>query len=127
MKFSSQLKLMIYKNFLIKKSKKIELLFTFLIPIIIMSILLLIYSKSDTITSSPIAYYCGNIYPWSYSDTIPPYQCTIEPSTCTESDYYQDGSSIDSQTTVYTQYGNVQSGLLASSFLSSLLSSLILS
>ena len=115
---------MLYKNFLIKKSKKIELLFTFLIPIIIMSILLLIYSKSNTITSSPIAYYCGNIYPWYYSDTIPPYQCTAEPSTCTESDYYQDGYSIDSQTTVYTQYGNVQSGSLSSLLSITLLSSL---
>jgi hypothetical protein len=91
-----------------------------IIPVLFMTLLILIKSVTTTYDSPNVAYYCGQASPWFYSSSfnisryntdLTPFQCQLQPSQCTENNYYQngvyqtfpDGSSYE----VYEQYGEV--------------------
>eukprot|EP01031_Cornospumella_fuschlensis_P022275 gene22275-27238_t len=127
MRVWNQLKAILWKNWLLKKAHLAGFLAELFLPVAFMALLILIKSITSVYDSPNVAYYCGNTYPWSYSDTPPttleelvtstPYYCTQKPNTCSIPHYYEDSYSVidysvpEPFTTYkfYGQYGYVES------------------
>lgn len=86
------------------------------LPVAFMALLILIKSVTDVYDSPAVAFYCGNVYPWYYSETFTyttesqiPLTCTQKPLTCQTDNYYQYYESYeysqDKYVSGYSQYG----------------------
>lgn len=87
-----------------------------------MVLLIMIKSATSVYDSPNVAYYCGNTYPWFYTnsseqghfrDSASPFHCVKRPPTCDVRNYYKGSESFtfnNSLVTVSTQYGYILSG-----------------
>ena len=85
-----------------------------------MGLLIMIKNLTSVYDSPNVAYYCGNTYPWFYSDGLgneqfnnTPLVCLEKPQTCSLENYYKDSYSFtynNDMHTIYSQYGYVDSG-----------------
>lgn len=98
-----------------------------LLPVAFMSLLIAIKNVTTIISSPNVAYFCGNTFPWFYTETftiytptswlnLPPYSCVSKPDTCEVKNYYQDSVFMDFKKygipyniTMYAQNGYVES------------------
>ena len=111
-KFMRHLKTIIWKNYLLKRSHWMGFAAELLLPVLFMSLLILIKTITSIYDSPNVAYYCGNVWPWHYSETMPfsgndipiPFDCTQKPDVCIADNYYKDGYSI------YLPSGNLLTG-----------------
>eukprot|EP01040_Poterioochromonas_malhamensis_P010514 gene10514-11447_t len=125
--FSSwyQLKAILWKNWLQKKAHFSGFLAELLLPVFFMVLLIMIKQITDVYDSPNIAYFCGNVYPWFYGETInvndplsttSPLLCTQKPATCTADSYYNAGFDEDFngyELTGYSEYGYIPSSASA--------------
>jgi hypothetical protein len=90
-----------------------------LLPVVFMSLLILIKQITTKLNSPDVAYYCGQTFPWFYSDTVvdvnnfdstPPIPCLLKPNQCTADHYYQDHTNVNGYD-LWGQYGYVESAL----------------
>lgn len=113
------LKAILWKNLLLKRANVFGTLGEILIPVFFMALLILIKSITSVYDSPNVAYYCGQAFPWFYSESLPtpwnpndpppPTSCAFKPAECTTPNYYQAGYYYVGNTKAYTQYGYVQS------------------
>jgi hypothetical protein len=115
----NELAAVLWKNFLLKRCNPLAFLFEVTIPIIFLSLLILIKFQSDKYISPNISYYCGNAFPWFYSDSVnthanpmisPPFECALKPKTCDINGFYRDKVDVPiplvhETISGYTQYG----------------------
>jgi hypothetical protein len=84
-----------------------------------MALLIAIKTITNVYDSPNVAYYCGQTFPWFYSDgfsssdpsSLSLFNCTAKPDTCTANHYYNDGYSFDfnGHHEGYDQYGYMES------------------
>jgi hypothetical protein len=91
------------------------LLAEILLPVAFMALLIGIKGITSKYNSPTIAYYCGQTFPWFYSDgvgvnnptDVQPFQCLLKPANCTVTNYYQKSFDFGG-TTGYSQLGYEQ-------------------
>eukprot|EP00599_Poterioochromonas_sp_BG-1_P016760 CAMPEP_0173165656 /NCGR_PEP_ID=MMETSP1105-20130129/21518_1 /TAXON_ID=2985 /ORGANISM="Ochromonas sp., Strain BG-1" /LENGTH=1579 /DNA_ID=CAMNT_0014086689 /DNA_START=11 /DNA_END=4746 /DNA_ORIENTATION=+ len=119
--FSSwyQLRAILWKNWLQKKAHFVSFLAELLLPVLFMAILIGIKAITTKYDSPNVAYFCGETYPWFYTDTTDlgtalnrtgPFQCLQKPDQCVASNYYQKSTTLDlvnNELTAYRQYGYI--------------------
>ena len=84
-----------------------------------MAILILVKEITTKYDSPNVAYFCGETYPWFYTDTTDletalnrtgPFQCLTKPDQCTTNNYYQRSATLNlagEDFTAYRQYGYI--------------------
>jgi hypothetical protein len=122
----NQLSSMLWKNWLLKKANFGGFLAEIFLPIMFMVLLIMIKLDSDYYDSPNVAYHCGSVYPFYYSNSINvtsesailssiPVLCSQMPTDCTASNYYQETDKLYEITSGseqfyvagYSQYGNL--------------------
>ena len=96
--FWKQLKVVLWKNWMLKKNHWMSSIVEILLPVAFMLLLIQIKSVTDIYDSPNVAYFCGNAFPWYYSTSAEesleslsfiPLLCTQKPLTCEAENYYQ--------------------------------------
>ena len=116
---STMLKAILWKNLLLKRANLFGTLGEILSPVFFMALLILIKSITSVYDSPNIAYYCGQAFPWFYSESTPPIwdpsvvnsapvPCLFKPTECTADNYYQKKSFYVANMNAYSQYGMKQ-------------------
>lgn len=85
----AQLRAILWKNLLIKWRHPVATTAEIVLPVFFMSILIIIKTITSVYDSPNIAYYCGNTVGGYALDNLG--ECQIEPDTCSEDKYYQQG------------------------------------
>ena len=100
-----QLSVILWKNILLKKSAFLTTILELFIPVAILSLLVLIKNITEVIDSPPVAYFCGNSYPWFYNKSLyeleglAPFLCLFKPLTCSSKSYYNNVIDVDNPVT----------------------------
>lgn len=128
--WARQLRVILWKNYLLKKANIISFLAEIFIPVLFMCLLIYIKSIVDVYDSPNVSYYCGNVFPWFYSASVDdviqsgnsfiPFSCAIKPATCIADNYYPiefgddysyNFNGTDYESEVYAQLGYISSPL----------------
>ncbi|CAM9716928.1 unnamed protein product, partial [Chrysoparadoxa australica] len=88
----SQLMSLVWKSLLIKKSDWKQTMCEILLPVAMMSVLVWLKGLVVEMTAPPVAYVCGQAYPWQYQNDLstasmltgPFPGCLVRPSSCHE-------------------------------------------
>jgi len=116
-----QLLVILWKNWLLKKSNIIMSMLEIFIPALLLSLLVIIKSYTEVINSPNVSYFCGNVYPWYYTDSLlddpskigtSTLSCLIRPTLCDQNNFYRNGVDynipmVDINVDFYTENGKV--------------------